>query len=285
MGLEEIPFNDLGRGQDLEFQFLLSKIQKMKSVDFSLYRPGTLRRRIQSRLRATGCSHYSEYLVYLNKNPHEYDSLLDAITINVTDFFRDITTFSCLEKAVVPEIIRTKEKTGRKVIRVWSAGSSHGEEAYSLAMLFFERLQGKIHNFQLKIFGTDIDPNCIEAAKNGIYGREQVRKIPPFLLEKYFTFNGSHYEVIDELKQATNFSFHNLVCDAPLHSMDLILCRNVLIYFKRPLQEAVCRDFYKTINGGGFLVLGKVESLSGWALPGLSTVNLHERVYQKLERE
>ncbi len=281
MAMEEIYSHPDMHDPELEFKFLLGKIQRTKSIDFSLYRPGTLKRRIQSRLRATGCSSYSEYLLYLNKNSHEYDLLLDAMTINVTEFFRDSATFACLEKNVIPEIIRMKERSGKKVIRVWSAGSSYGEEAYSLAMLFSEALKEKMPRFYLRIFGTDIDANCIQVAKQGVYSREQVKKIPAFLLEKYFSFTGSGYELESGIKDIVRFSLHNLVSDNPLGPMDLILCRNVLIYFKRPLQESVCRNFYKTLHEDGFLVLGKVESLMGWAFAGLNTINLQERVYQK----
>lgn len=269
---------------DLEFQFLLGKIQKIKSVDFSLYRSGTVKRRIQSRLRATGCENYSDYLAYLGKHSREYDLLLDAMTINVTEFFRDPRVFGLLEKKVIPHIIQEKEKSGRKSIRVWSAGCSHGQESSSLAMLFFEALEQK-RGFHLQIFGTDIDPKCIEAARAGIYDPSQIRKIHPDFTNKYFTFDGAYYQLRRELRDVMRFNLHNMVSDKPLQFMDLVLCRNVLIYFTRPLQESVCRNFADALNGGGFLVLGKVESLLGPAVENFRAINLHERIYQKTGKE
>ena len=130
--------DEVGVKGELDLQFLLDKVRRNKGVDFSLYRPGTLRRRIVSRFRAVGCSDCLDYIAYLNKDPEEYNRLIEAVTINVTEFFRNPETFAALEEQVIPELVRRKTAQGKKVLRVWSAGTSSGEEAYSLALLFLQ---------------------------------------------------------------------------------------------------------------------------------------------------
>ena len=151
------------------FGEILGRVKRQRGIDFSLYRPGTIERRLQSRLRATGCSTYSDYLRYLDGEPAEYDRLVHVVTINVTEFFRDPEVFHLLSMKVIPEMIRFKEEHNARTIRVWSAGTSCGEEAYSVTLLFLEQLQEKIRDFHLKVYGTDVDSDCVLAAKKGGY--------------------------------------------------------------------------------------------------------------------
>lgn len=263
------------------FEFLLDKIYRNKGIDFGLYRHGTLKRRVSSRLTATKCADYETYIYYLNRNPVEYDHLINVLTINLTEFFRDTETFKALEKKIIPEIIRNKESKKQKIIRVWSAGASNGEEAYSLAMLFLEAFRNNKNNFTLHVYGTDIDVECLAKAKAGTYDSSRIKKIPANLVQKYFEFNNGLFQVRPELRQITRFKQHNLVSDAPLPHMDLILCRNVLIYFSRTLQETVCMNLTHVLNPGGFLVLGKVESLWGVVAKKYEVVDAVERIYRK----
>jgi two-component system CheB/CheR fusion protein len=260
---------------------LFERVKKHRGMDFSLYRRGTVERRLQSRLRATGCSTYSDYLRYLEEKPAEYDRLIHVITINVTEFFRDPEVFHLLQTKVIPEIIRFKEERNARTIRVWSAGTSCGEEAYGVAILFLEELQEKIRDFHLKIYGTDVDSDCILAAKKGVYLPENLKQLPRELREKYFQRTEEGYAVTEEIKRRTSFKVHNLVSDPLLTHIDLILCRNVLIYFTRPLQEAVQGLFFKALREGGFLVLGRVESLCNWRLENFNVIDIRERIYRK----
>ncbi len=198
---------------DTDFKFLLEKIHRNKGVDFSLYRPNTLKRRIASRLKSVGSTNYSDYIIYLNKEPEEYNKLIEAVTINVTEFFRNPETFSVIEKKVIPEIIRIKESEGRKVIRAWSAGTSYGEEAYSLAILFIEALKEKISDFDIKVYGTDIDPACLKKARMGTYGPNSLKEIKKDLTNRYFDKKGENYEIREAIKRLTRFEPHNLVSD------------------------------------------------------------------------
>jgi len=267
---------------DTNLEFLLDKIQRNKGADFSLYRTGTLKRRIDSRLKTAGCKDYSDYISYLNKNPEEYDNLISAITINVTEFFRNPETFDVLEKKVIPEIVRVKRGQGKKIIRAWSAGTSNGEEAYSLAILFLEALKEEISDFDIIVYGTDIDPDCIKKASAGIYTAASIKEVHKERLKDYFNKREENYEVDDSIKRLTRFIAHNLVSDEFLKHLDLILCRNVVIYFTKPLQEMVYSNFARALNKNGCLVLGKVESLWGFAQKYFAAFDNRERIYRKV---
>ncbi len=270
---------------EVDFKFILDKIQRNKGADFSHYRTGTLKRRIDSRLRQAGCKDYSDYIIYLNKNPEEYDNLISAITINVTEFFRNPETFDVLKNKVIPEIVRVKRGQSKKVIRAWSAGTSNGEEAYSLAILFLEILQENIADFNIVVYGTDVDPVCIEKGKAGIYTTGNTKEINKERLGKYFDKRGENYEVNDSVKKLTRFMAHNLVSDEFMKHLDLILCRNVVIYFTKPLQEMVYNNFSRVLNKEGFLVLGKVESLWGFAQKDFKALDNRERIYRKVKKD
>lgn len=268
--------------QDNELQFLLDKLRRNKGVDFSLYRQGTLIRRIASRLRLTGCADYLEYIAYLNRCPEEYDRLLEEITVNVTEFLRNPEIFAAIGKIILPQILKGRQQDPGRSIRVWCAGTSYGEEVYSIAMLFLEAASNKAADFKVKIYGTDIDPNCIERARVGLYEPRQLKEVNSVLLKKYFLKDGENYQVKDEVKQLTEFKTHDLASDQPLINLDLILCRNVVIYFTRPLQEFVYSLFLKGLNKGGFLVLGKVETLWGYAQKYFEPFDNRERIYRKI---
>lgn len=277
--------SDRQDSEDESFDLILDKLRRNKGVDFSLYRPGTIRRRILSRIKATGCGDFADYILYLNREPLEYDRAIEAVTINVTEFFRDPEIFTCLSEDIFPEMIRSKDARGRRIVRIWSAGTSNGEEAYTLAILFLEILGERASDFHLKIYGTDIDPDCLEKAKAGVYSPSSLKHVPPRFLVKYFEKKGENYTVTPRLKALTRFQRHDLVADNVLTHMDVILCRNVVIYFTRPLQDFVYANFAKALNKGGFLILGKVESLWGYPVSYFDTINLTGRIYRRSEKQ
>jgi len=270
---------------DSDLKYLIGKIHRARDIDFSLYRSSTLKRRIRSRLRATGRSSYLDYIAYPNKRPEEYDKLIDAITINVSEFFRNPEAFEAIEKKVIPEIIERKKRSRNNVIRAWSAGTSFGEEACSLAILFLEALGDEISDFDLKITGTDIDTMALDKARKGRYesgSLKEVKKRKRFL--KYFDESDKEFMVQDRVRVVTRFRAHNVVVDRPLPNVDLILCRNVIIYFTKPLQEMVFSTFARALHEDGVLVLGKVETLSGYPREFFDVVDSRERIYKKRSR-
>lgn len=273
--------------EENDFKYLLDKVHRNKGIDFSLYRPGTLKRRIHTRLKATRSSDYLDYTLYLNRHPEEYDNLVNAVAINVSEFFRNPEAFEAIRKKVIPCILETARGNGLRTIRAWSAGTSFGEEAYSLAILFSEAVAGMNDTqFDVKILGTDIDAECIEAAKRGIYKESSLKGLDKRFKEDFFTASegksGIEYIVKPFLKGMTQFKVHNLASGRAPSGLDIILCRNVVIYFTRPLQEFVYSQFAGSLNKGGFLVLGKVEPLSGLAASSFRTVDIRERIYQKI---
>jgi chemotaxis protein methyltransferase CheR len=270
---------------DQEFKFLLNKIMRNRDIDFSQYRPQVLKRRIQHRFHLTGCKTFWEYIVLLNRDPQEYDRLIDCLTINVSQFFRDQEVFSLLGEIVIPEIVAQKQSQEAKKIRAWSCGAAFGEEAYSISVLFCEVLGNSLSDFDIKIVGTDIDKKALEEAPWGSYPRESLRKMEPYLLFKYFTQvqnnNVSRYVVSDRARELVTFINHNVVSDSPNQGMDLVLCRNLLIYFQKELQEKALSNLYNALNPGGFLILGKTEFFPLHMLNVFETVDLRERIYRK----
>lgn len=267
---------------DQYFKVLLDKIHQDHGLELHDYRSKCLGRRIQSRLRATGNISLKEYIDLLDSDPEEYKKLLDAITINVTEFFRNPTVFTRVRELVLPELIKRKKEEGKKFIRVWSAGCSSGEEAYTMAILLSEFLGQDLDGFTVKIIGTDIDKKVLEKAILGEFEPEMLKEVPPNLLKKYFVPSGRNYIVSDRLRMLTRFQHHNLVNDHPLINIDIILCRNVVIYFTRDLTAAVYAGFYEALSDKGYLVLGKVEALWGEINRYFKAVDQKERIYQKM---
>lgn len=268
--------------EDKNFYDLLEKIHKEHGVDITEYRPKCLGRRIYSRLRATQTDSISEYINYLDKNPAEYKNLMDAVTINVTEFFRNAEVFQAMTKKVLPELIARKKKEGKKVLRVWSAGCASGEETYTLGIMLYEFLGEAINDFIVKIYGTDIDKNVLAKAVEGRYEAAALKEAPPKIIEKYFYKEDSKYVLDDKIRLITKFLHHDLVKGEPLKNIDLVLCRNVVIYFSRELSSKVYAGFYQALNEKGYLVLGKVEALWGEVTRYFRAVDNRERIYQKM---
>lgn len=233
------------------------------------------------RLRATGVDTYLEYMIVLKREPSEYDRLFDALTINVTDFFRDKSTYRIIEKTVIPELISSKKKEEKKIIRVWSAACASGEEPYSMAILFCEELGSRINDFLISIYATDIDKPSLEKAKTAVYEPDTFSEVDMKILRRYFNCN-LKYRLKKKIKAMVKFKQHDLISDRPLVHLDIILCRNALIYFSRDQQVKLFDKFYKCLNKSGYLILGKTESPAG-ELEGLfKPVSIRERIYQKI---
>lgn len=263
------------------FKFLLDKIMRNRNIDFSQYRSQVLERRIQHRLHLTGCGTYLDYVMLLNKDPQEYDRLIEALTIKVSEFFRDAKVFDLLGDMIIPEIISQKQARGAKRIRAWSCGAALGQEAYSMAILFCETLGSYLNSFDIKILATDIDEDALEKAPWGSYDKGALRKMSPHLLFKYFTRIGDRYIVSDRAKSLVTFKYSDIVSNNAMSGVDLLLCRNLLIYFQKELQEEAFDNLFAALNLGGFLILGKTENLTPQMLDNLEVVDVRERIYKK----
>jgi len=241
-----------------ELKSLLEKIYQERGFDFREYKETTLSRRLSRRLHARRCQGYADYAHVLDTDPAEYEKLFDDLTINVTSFFRDEAAFKALEERVLPALIE-KNKGMQQSLRIWSAGCATGEEPYSIAMLLLELLDRDIGRWKVTIIATDIDTKALQRAKEGLFSQRGVEGIRPTWLEKYFVPENNSFRVRSAVRDMVTFAVHNLVSDPPYHNVDLVVCRNVLIYFTLALQTRVLEDFHKGLNQEGFLLLGKAE--------------------------
>lgn len=264
------------------FLALQKKILKETGLDLSQYRDKCLKRRIDVRLRATGAHSYLDYMAILKKDPAEYDRFLDALTINVTNFFRDSDTYGVIEGTIIPELISAKKRKGERIIRIWSAGCASGEEPYSIAILFRKRLGERIGDYLVSICATDIDGKVIKKAERGEYEPGDVSEVDEKILRRYFDHN-LKFSLKEEIKKMVKFRRHNLIADRPPGHLDMIVCRNLLIYFSREQQAELFDKFYEALNRGGYLVLGKTESLAGKSEGLFQPVSIRERIYKKTQ--
>jgi len=266
---------------DSELKFLLEKVKRNRNIDFSQYRMPVLERRIQHRLFETKCETYLDYVMLLNQDPKEYDRFIGTLTIKVSEFFRDPKVFDMLGKTVIPEIISQKEAKGINRVRAWSCGVAYGEEAYSTAILFCEVLGRRVDEFDIEIVATDIDKSALEIAPWGAYGKRALRRVSPHILFKYFTRSGGSYVVSDLPRSLVHFRYHDIISSNTLGGMDLIQCKNLLIYFEKELQERVVNKLHTALNPHGFLVLGNTENIALEMRDYFDVVDLPGRIYRK----
>jgi chemotaxis methyl-accepting protein methylase len=260
----------------------MDKVTRDRGFQCSRYKDKCLRRRFAVRMRARGAVNHTDYARILDADPREYDRLVRSLTINVTKFFRNWDTFSMIEQKVIPALW----ERGERELRVWSAGSSSGEEPYSIAILIHkyatERNQLARLN-SVSIVGTDIDQDCLGEADRAFYPDSALVETPADLRERYFPVVAGMYTMLPEVRQLVTFQNRDLLGSAPpFENVHLLLCRNVVIYFEREAQDALFAEFHRTLAPGGFLVLGKVETLLGAARGLFSPVNARERIFRKI---
>lgn len=267
---------------DAGFRALMDKITRDRGFRCSSYKDKCLRRRVAVRMRAKGARSYSDYADILDADVHEYDRLHRVLTINVTKFFRNWETWAVLEQRVIPELWERSDPG----VRIWSAGCASGEEAYSIAMLMHQHAAATESVSRLdavSIVGTDIDGNCVGDAERAVYSETALGETPPALRARYFPREAGMRTIVPQVKRLVAFEQADLLqAPPPLDPVHLILCRNVIIYFQRDAQESLLREFHRILAPGGFLVLGKVETLLGDVRGLFSPVNARERVFRKL---
>jgi chemotaxis methyl-accepting protein methylase len=273
-----VPFALPLEGDEEELEKLKRKIERDRGFNCSFYKDKCLRRRIAVRMRARGQRTFAEYSALLDREPAEYDHLLDTLTINVTKFFRNPETWEAVEAQVVPHLF-----AARGPIRVWSAGSASGEEAYTVSILLQEwaETHRRVAEMErVRIVGTDIDRRSLENAQRGVYPDLSLTETPPEVRRRWFS-EGPPFRILPQAQRNVSFVRRDLISERPEGGQSLIFCRNVVIYFDREIQERLFKDFYDALVPGGFLVLGKVETLIGVARTLFRPVNNRERIFQK----
>ncbi len=255
-------------------------VQRTTGHDFSGYKKGTLLRRIRRRAELRRVSSVDEYVELLAREPQEPEILVKDLLIGVSQFFRDPEAFEYLAQHVLPQILAGK--TAVDAVRIWVTGCASGEEAYSLAMLVREQLTGVRPAPLVQLFATDIDDEALAEARGGRYPVQIAEHVSPERLARFFTREGSSYHLGKELREICIFSQHSLIRDPPFSALDLISCRNVLIYMEADLQNRLIPVFHYALKPGGYLFLGPSEGLAGH--PELfETVGKHHHVFRRAE--
>ncbi|MDR1908299.1 MAG: protein-glutamate O-methyltransferase CheR [Spirochaetaceae bacterium] len=245
---------------DADFDQYRSLIYNESGIHFTATNRAILESRLRERLRENKVATVKEYFSQLSRDKEELKSFLDSITTNLTRFFRNQAHFDCLEKHVIPELMNIKKNSGSTTIKIWSAGCSTGEEPYTIAMLLSEILPPP---WKYDIVASDISLKCLMTAKEGLYNESKIVGIPDSYLKKYFDKVEGGYTVHQDIKSRIRFDYHNLKNDAGLRGLDLVFCRNVIIYFDEAAQANVINHFWESMSGKSFLFIGHSESLFG----------------------
>jgi two-component system CheB/CheR fusion protein len=276
------PANDRDAAiADQLLQDILLQLRAGTGHDFKHYKRATVLRRIERRLQVTAQPDLASYYRYLQEHPEETKALLGDMLIGVTNFFRDREAFEALERDIIPDLLKSLSETrpAREEIRVWSAGCSTGEEAYSLAMLVTDQIALDASSAKLQVFASDIDDRAIAVGRNAVYPEAIITDVPPSRLRQYFTHDQQHYRVRKDLREKVLFAKHSLLIDPPFSQIDLIVCRNLLIYLDREVQRDILQMFHFALRPGGYLFLGSSESIDA-CLDLFTPVDKRNRIFR-----
>ena len=252
---------------------VLDYVRRARGFGPAGYCPAVLAARLGTRLDASGATSLAGYLRRLQEDPAELDALVEALTVKVSAFFRDPLLFELLAEEILPEMLARKAAAGDRSLRVWSAGCATGEEPYSVAILLQDLLRREASPPTVTILATDVDAAALQRARGALYGEAAVANVRHGLLAAAFEPQDGGWRVADPIARAVTFAVHDLLdprtaapAESVFGSFDLVLCRNVLIYFETAWQEAACERLYRSLVDGGVLALGRTESLPGpWA--------------------
>lgn len=249
-------------------------VYKLTKIDLSSYKEKQMRRRIDSLVSKNDCKSYVEYVNKIKTNRDSFEEFVNFLTINVSEFYRNPEQWEILTNEFVPELMK---KFDGNHLKIWSAACSTGDEPYSLVMALSKHLPLD----KIKIIATDIDKQVIATAKVGLYSEKSIANVPDDLKKKFFTKVGNSYQISEEIKKCVNFKEHNLLRDAYPHDYDMIVCRNVLIYFTDEAKYEVYDKFSKSLKKGGILFIGSTEQVLEYR--ELGYVRRYSFYYEKVE--
>lgn len=268
--------------RDDDLNTIFSLIEARTGRDFSNYKESTMCRRITKRMNIQHMDNLKEYIKYINHNPEEIDQLFHELLINVTRFFRDPEAFNVIKDKALSEIITSKNDGDH--LRIWVPGCSNGEEVYSLAMLLSEEIESRGKQINIQIFGTDIDATTIKKARKRVYPKDISEHIGQKRLEKFFIELDEGYQVKDVYRDLAVFAVHDVLKDPPFNRLDMISCRNLLIYLKSHAQKNVLSTFNYALNKEGVLFLGPSESIGG-SLKSFQVVDKKWKIFKSCDEE
>ncbi len=268
---------------DPDFEALLDHLNRARGFDFTGYKRASLMRRVSKRMRGVGVEGFAPYVDFLEVHPEEFAALFDTILINVTSFFRDPSAWEAITGEIIPRLIASKRPD--EPIRAWSAGCASGEEAYSLAIALAEALGPDAFRDRVKIYATDLDDEALTKARAAQYDAKQVQGLAPAYLERYFEpANDRRHVVHKDFRRSVIFGRHDLIQDAPISRIDLLACRNTLMYFNTETQARILDRFHYALSDRGFLFLGKAETLMTYN-ESFVPVDLKKRIFARLPKD
>lgn len=247
-----------------------------------IYKPNCVTRRINIRIRATNSGTPKDYCSLLENDERELKRLIKTLTIHVSQFFRNRPVYDLLRDSILPELF--SRKAGNDLLDLWSAGCSTGEEPYTLAILLKEFFPAEMARTPVRIIATDINADILEQARAGLYVAEKLSEVPPHLVQRYFTPDSGKFRINEDIRGMVTFLHEDIFSPGCKRRSDMIVCRNVMIYFERLWQEEMQKEFAESLAGGGFLVLGKSESIVGASRRFFHLVSPLERIYREGSR-
>jgi len=273
--------------QNKELEIVVKHLKEKTGFDFSNYKEESLLRRLNTRLKSCGHNNLEDYINFLINDSSETEKLLDVFLIKVTQFFRDIEAYKIFKEKVLYHFLEEKLDSLNPILRIWSIGCATGEEPYSIAILIYDYLKennrlDELNNIQ--IYATELSETAIKAAKNGVYHKNSLVNLPVDFLNKYFIqINGDNFMIIDEIKKMVKFGRHCIVSGDFYAGFDIIVCRNLFIYFKKKLQEQLFYKLYNSLNVNGVFWLGKSEALSNCIEHKFRAIDRFVKIYQKIK--
>jgi two-component system, chemotaxis family, CheB/CheR fusion protein len=268
-------------GPNDEFEALLTYLKEARGFDFTGYKRSSLMRRVNRRMAQVGVQSYTDYLDQLQVHPDEFTTLFNTILINVTSFFRDGEPWDYLRTDLIPQVLAESKPAAS--LRIWSAGCASGEEAYTLAMVLCEVLGPEEFRQRVKIYATDVDEEGLAQARQAVYAERDVQSVPAPMLERYFDVVGNRYSFRKDLRRSVIFGRNDLVQDAPISRIDLLVCRNTLMYFNAETQARMLAKFHFALAPAGALFLGKAEMLLSHSRL-FTPIDLKRRVFRRAAR-
>lgn len=263
---------------DTAYVAIIEIIKHQTNVDLTGYRQGVAARRIARRIRANGCRSVEEYKKLLGRNPEEVSKLLRLITIQVSQFFRNPDVYEAIERIVFPSLFQKEKKSSL----IWSVGCAEGEEAYSVAILLLEKYGQKLKHQAVNIIATDVNEEAIKIARWGGYNKKRLVWVDDSLLRRYFRFKDGAYEVKNIVREIVEFRSSDVLQESDIGGADVVMLRNLLIYFDKARQDEILKRIDKALKSGGFLVLGKSETIPVWMRDSYQAVAFRERIYRKV---
>lgn len=235
-----------------DYTTFIGKIKHKTGIDLSLYKEAQMKRRLTSLYEKRGFRNFIDYYAAIHKDPALLEEFLDRMTINVSEFYRNAQRWDVLDKKIFPKLLSNNRK-----LKIWSAACSTGEEPYSIAMV----LSSHVPLRDISILATDLDAGAINRARVGLYPERSLKEVPSMVVQKHFVNEGQYYQVKDDIKKTVNFKQHNLLEDRYDNGFDLIVCRNVMIYFTEEAKDQIYMNFSKSLKPGGILFVGSTEQI------------------------